>query len=167
MNTNHEDTGVTVALRKTGNTVHLDVSTIAGTVGIKLDDTKSVYTAMHEAKDDIARLVSDSIDKAIATWLVSQSIDKAIAWREPAEDFPIQIVTPADAAAVLDGKQVATPAAQPVLEMPDFGDIDALHAEALAEDALRDDDDEPPTKTEAPKAKRARKAKDSVPPDAA
>lgn len=150
MNTNHEDTGVTVALRKTGNIVHLDVSTVAGTVGIQLDDTKSVYTAMHEAKNDIARLVS-------------QSIDKAVVWMSDAND-EAQLFTPTDAASVLDGKQVATPVnvddsyagrithggffAQPVLEMPDFGDIDALHAEALAEDTLRTADDEPTTKVE-------------------
>lgn len=134
MNTNHEDTGVTVALRKTGNIVHLDVSTVAGTVGIQLDDTKSVYTAMHEVKDDIARLVS-------------QSIDKAVVWMSDAND-EAQLFTPTDAASVLDGKQVATPVAQPVLEMPDFGDIDALHAEALAEDALRTAGDEPTTKVE-------------------
>jgi hypothetical protein len=95
MNTNHEDTGVTVSLRKTGHIVHLDVSTVAGTVGIELDDTKSVYTAMHEAKDDIARLVS-------------QSIDKTMVWMSDAND-EVQLFTPTDAAAVLDGKQVATP----------------------------------------------------------
>lgn len=138
MNTNHEDTGVTVALRKTGHIVHLDVSTIAGTVGIKLDDTKSVYTAMHEAKDGIAEMVSRSIDKMLSYVTETSPVVPEVSQSASLDGITgLVYVTSTDAAAVLDGKQVATPVnvddsyegriehggffAQPVLDRPDFG----------------------------------------------
>ena len=148
MNTNYAETGVRVGLRKVGNDVHLDLETDAGKASVVFDDTKSVYSALHLVKDELALLVSKTVDSilsfvhrtepapALPSLPITSEIDgahaaalledearslglfgpRAVNEKPSDPNDPragVALISAGDAAAVLDGKQVATPVVQP------------------------------------------------------
>jgi len=112
MNTNQADTGVVVSLRKVGNDVHLELETSAGRSGVVLDDSKTVYTALHDAKDRIAEAIG-MLHDAATDWAAERSDAAAKTIDGRPREEKLALWEPANAAAVLDGKQVATSVALP------------------------------------------------------
>lgn len=122
MNTNYAETGVRVGLRKVGNDVHLDLETDAGKASLVIDDSKSVYSALHAVKDELAMLVSKTVD----------SILSFVHRTDPAPAL-LSDIDEAHGRAILE--DAARAPALPSLSVT--SEIDGAHAAALLEDEAR------------------------------